>query len=106
MQFTREEQKMIEWLQRQHSGWRTTRMITLVGSLVCLVAAAWEFSNRGWGAMPLLLLLVGVVGLSHTLGSWSGRAEVSLLLKLIEAQRQDRPENRSGDDPSKRSVSN
>ncbi len=87
MEFTPDEEKMISWLHRQHSAWRTTRMITLVASVLSGFFAAWEFFSTGFGALPLLLLLVAVAGLSYTLGSWAGRPEVSLLLKLVESAR-------------------
>jgi hypothetical protein len=87
MDFTPEEEKMISWLQRQHAGWRTTRIITLVASALAGCISAWEFFSAGFGALPLLLLVVATFGLSHTLGSWAGRPEISLLLKLVESAR-------------------
>lgn len=80
---------MIAWLQGQHRGWRTTRVITLGCSIACGVFAAIEFHAHGFGALPLLLLVIAAFGASHTLGSWSGRAEISLLLKLVESVRRD-----------------
>lgn len=91
MQFTPQEQKMITWLRQQHAGWRTTRAITLTSAILCLGFAVLEFSRSGFEAMPLLLLLISVYGASHTLGSWSGRPEISLLLKLVEAQQAEQP---------------
>ena len=85
MQFTPDEEKMIAWLRRQHAAWPTTRMITLVASILSGIFSAWEFYSAGFGALPLLFLLVAVCGLSYTVGSWSGRPEVSLLLKLVDS---------------------
>jgi hypothetical protein len=87
MEFSGDEEKMIVWLRKQHAGWRTTRVITLVASIACGAFAAVEFYARGFGALPLLFLVIAVAGASYTVGSWSGRAEVSLLLKLVEASR-------------------
>jgi len=86
MQFTPEEQKMIAWLRRQHAAWRTTRLIILIASVVSIGTAAWEFMQIGWGALQFLFLVAGTAGVSHTLGCWSWRPEVSLLLKLVEAE--------------------
>ena len=91
MDFTPDEEKMITWLRRQHLGWRTTRMITLVTSLLSGCFAAWDFFTVGFGALPLIFLLVAVAGLSHTVGSWAGRPEVSLLLKVVESARARTP---------------
>jgi hypothetical protein len=87
MEFTSDEEKMIASLRRQHQGWRTTRAITLASSVACAAFAAFEFYACGFGALPLLLLVIGTGGASFTLGSWAGRAEVSLLLKLVESAR-------------------
>lgn len=86
MKFTNEEKQMIAWLRKQHEGWRGVRMIILVGSLLCAAFAAWEIFRSGFGAMPLLLFIMAAYGMSYTLGSWAGRPEISLLLKLVEAQ--------------------
>lgn len=86
MQFTNEEKKMIAWLRQQHEGWRTVRMIILVASVLCAVFAAWDIFRTGYGAQSLLLIVIAAYGASYTLGSWAGRPEVSLLLKLVEAQ--------------------
>jgi hypothetical protein len=86
MQFTDEEKKMIAWLRQQHEGWRSVRMIILVASVLCALFAVWEIFKEGFGAQPLLLIVIAAYGASYTLGSWAGRPEVSLLLKLVEAQ--------------------
>lgn len=85
MQLTREEQKMVELLRRQHASWRTTRAIILICSLACAAFAIWEFATNGFEAMPLLLTMIATYGSSYVLGSWSGRPEISLLLKVIES---------------------
>lgn len=90
MQFTNEEKQMIAWLRKQHEGWRGVRMIILVASLICAAFAAWEIFHSGLGALPLLLILIAAYGTSYTLGSWAGRAEISLLLKLVEDQERRR----------------
>ena len=86
MRFTDDEKKMIDWLRKQHEGWRVVRVIILVSSLVSAMGAAWEFFTTGFGALPLLLMVAAAYGASFTLGSWAGRPEISLLLKVIEAQ--------------------
>ncbi len=86
MQFTNEDRKMIAWLRKQHEGWRSVRIIILVASLLCGAFAVQEFLKHGFGALPLLLILIAAYGTSYTVGSWAGRPEVSLLLKLVEAQ--------------------
>lgn len=90
MQFTNEEKQMIAWLRKQHEGWRGVRMIILVASLICAAFAAWEIFQSGLGALPLLLILIAAYGTSYTLGSWAGRADISLLLKLVEDQERRR----------------
>lgn len=87
MHFTTEDKKMIVWLQKQHENWRSVRVIILGSSALCLAFAVLEFFQRGYGALPLLLLVIAMYGASYTLGSWSGRPEISLLLKLIEAEK-------------------
>jgi hypothetical protein len=87
MEFTKEEQKMIEWLRNQHKGWRTTRMITLVASCMCGVFAIFELIKGG--SQWLVLGLICSYGTSYTLGSWHGRPEISLLLKLIDERQKE-----------------
>jgi hypothetical protein len=86
MKFTNEERQMITWLRKQHEGWRSVRMIILVASLLCAAFAAHEILQSGFGALTILLIVIAAYGASYTLGSWAGRPEVSLLLKLVEAQ--------------------
>ena len=90
MLLTPDELKMLAWLRRQNAAWPTNRAIILLSSIISLGGAIWEYWHFGWSALPLVLLLLGTYGLSHTLGCWSGRPEVSLLLKLVEAS-QDHP---------------
>lgn len=94
MQFTKEEKKMLAWLRQQHEGWRSVRVIILTCSILCALFAALDIFRAGFGVHPFFLILIAGYGASYTLGSWSGRPEVSLLLKLVEAQqplRDDRP---------------
>lgn len=86
MPFTDDEKRMIRWLRGQHAHWKTTRAITLTCSLIIGAIAVW----RVWLADPIWYLLplfaISGYGLSYTLGSWSGRPEISLLLRLVEAE--------------------
>lgn len=86
MQFTEEEKKMIAWLRQQHESWRSVRMIILISSMLSALSAAWDIFNTGFGAQPLVLIVIAAYGTSYTVGSWAGRPEISLLLKLVEAQ--------------------
>ena len=90
MQFSDDELKMVRWLRRQHAHWRSTRIIILVSSMALLALAAWHYFRGTSHSLPLVLFLVAVYGLSYTLGSWAGRPEISLLLKLIETHDPDR----------------
>lgn len=85
MQFTEEEKKMIAWLRQQHEGWRSIRIIILSCSVFLGGMATWFYFRVGYGAYPLVLTLLALYGAGHTLGSWSGRPEVSLLLKLVQS---------------------
>ncbi len=75
---------MITWLRRQHESWRGIRTIMLVGAVIAIVFSIVYYlrGEPSWHVLPLFL--VACYGLSYTLGSWAGRPEVSLLLKLIE----------------------
>jgi hypothetical protein len=88
MEFSKEEERMISWLRRQHENWRSTRAIILIVSvgLIGLSGLLWWQGETPWHY--LLLFVIAVYGLSYTLGSWSGRPEISLLLKLIEERRE------------------
>lgn len=90
MQFTDAELRMIRWLRRQHEGWRGVRVIILGCSLASLAYAIWLAFVRRFDFEAGFFFIVSGWGLSYTLGSWSGRPEVSLLLKLIEANDPDR----------------
>jgi ATP-dependent Clp protease adapter protein ClpS len=85
MQFTNDEMKMIRWLRTQHAAWRLVRVIILVSSLLSLGLAAWLFWFGDLSGIAITSVVVAVYGLSYTLGSWSGRPEISLLLKLVDA---------------------
>ncbi len=84
MELTEADLKMIKWLRRQHAGWRSTRVITAVGSAIMVgwSGLAWL---HGESAIAVVALgCMGVFGLSYSLGCWAGRPEISLLLKLVE----------------------
>ena len=89
MQFSQTEQKLIRQLQLQHNHWRTTRMITLLGSLVAGIFAITGLVSGSTIYGGIALLGVSAFGMSYALGSWSGRPEVSLLLKLLKENRED-----------------
>jgi hypothetical protein len=86
MQFNDGELKMMRWLREQHAGWRTTRAIILTGSILIIVCGIWVMFVNGFDLAIAILLVLAAGGLSYTLGSWSGRPEISLLLKLLESQ--------------------
>lgn len=89
MQFSDADLKMLEWLRKQHASWSAIRMIILVCSVLTMLLAVWSLFSRS-GSDPaeiwLLYLVLAAGGMSYTLGSWAGRPEISLLLKLVEAQ--------------------
>lgn len=89
MQFTEDEKRMVRWLRQQHAHWRSTRAIIVTCSSISAAYGTWLAIRSGFTIEPAFFLLISAVGFSYTLGSWSGRAEVSLLLKLIEAQNPD-----------------
>ena len=80
---------MVRWLREQHAGWRTTRVIILTASILTFVCGIGVMFATGFDLAIAILLILAAGGLSYTLGSWSGRAEVSLLLKLLEARDAD-----------------
>ena len=86
MQFNDGELKMMRWLREQHASWRTTRAIILTGSILTIVCGICVMFVIGFDLAIAILLVLAAGGLSYTLGSWSGRPEISLLLKLLEAQ--------------------
>ena len=78
MTLSKHEKKMVAFLQRQHKAWPTTRWIILISCLLILAAAIFGFVKES------VFYVLVVYGFSYVLGSWNGRPEVSLLLKLIE----------------------
>lgn len=84
MQLSEQEEKMVAWLRLQHANWRATRVIILVCSVGLLGYAVWlHWSGQSaWFFLPIVAM--SAYGLSYTLGSWAGRPEISLLLKLVE----------------------
>ncbi|MDQ5769024.1 hypothetical protein [Thiothrix subterranea] len=88
MQFSDDDLKMIEWLRKQHANWPGVRMIILVCSILTMVLAGWLLfsGDEGYSEALVLYVVLAAAGMSYTLGSWAGRAEISLLLKLVEAQ--------------------
>ena len=82
MEFTKEERRMIAWLRYQHENWRIKRLLQIAASLACCL---WGLSVFISGSD--LGIFVGIAGfyiMSRTIGSWHGRPEISLLLKLID----------------------
>ncbi|AWB66184.1 hypothetical protein C2869_06925 [Saccharobesus litoralis] len=77
MKLSDKDKKMIEWLERQDASWSYLRWIIVISALISLGLFFTQYSE------DLVLLILGIAGLSYTLGSWSGRAEVSLLLKVV-----------------------
>lgn len=78
---------MIAWLRHQHENWRTKRLVVLAASCACGLTGLAEFIygiDHG-----LFLGMIGFYGISRTVGNWCGRPEISLLLKLIEAQEKE-----------------
>lgn len=89
MDFTAKECRMIAWLRYQHENWRIKRLFQLAAALACLIYSLSVFvigNDLG--------IFVGIAGfyiLSRTIGSWHGKPEISLLLKLIdERQKEER----------------
>ncbi len=88
MELTEADLKMIKWLRRQHVGWRSTRVITAIGSAVAVGWSALAWLQGESTAGVIALAAMGFFGLSYSLGGWAGRPEISLLLKLVERQRE------------------
>jgi len=89
MQFSEDELKMLSWLKTQHKGWKSTRVIILVSSILMMSLSLYCLY---YGIQPLAALILfggSAGGLSYSLAAWSGRAEVSLLLKLIEHHKEE-----------------
>jgi hypothetical protein len=91
MELSDTERKMVDYLRMQHKGWRQLRWIMLVGAVVLLV-----LNVMGKGGD---LALYGIVGflLSYVLGGWSGRPEITLLLRLVEERLHEGNRGRTSD---------
>ncbi len=89
MELSEADLKMIDWLRRQHDGWRSTRVITAVGSAIALVWATHALLQGETVAGVIALMGMGAFGLSYSVGCWAGRPEISLLLKLVEQHRNE-----------------
>src|SRR5438309_2209086 len=77
MKLTDADLKMINWLRRQHAGWRSTRVITAVGSSVAVgwAVLSWLQGESTAGVAPLAGM--GFFGLSYSVGA--GRAVLRFL---------------------------
>jgi hypothetical protein len=84
MQLTEREEKMVSWLRQQHEWWWTTRVIILFFSCLLLGYVVWLYLTNTPLILYIYLIFFAFFGFSHSLGSWSGRPEISLLLKLID----------------------
>jgi hypothetical protein len=86
MELTDRDRKMVAWLRRQDAAWKSTRIITLAGSAFAVLWAVSVFIKGKEPIAAIALFGLASYGLSYTLGSWSGRPEIALLLKLIDHQ--------------------
>ncbi|MGV3681347.1 MAG: hypothetical protein ACO1PM_16725 [Acidovorax sp.] len=87
MQLTEQEQKMVSHLRKQHNGWRTNRVVIVVAAVIMLgqgIRLVWS----GQSDLGILYCALSFGFFSYTLGSWTGRPELSLLLRLIEEKGQ------------------
>ena len=84
LQLTEDERAMVQVLRRQRDSWPSVRYLLVGVAVALLLFAAWEFYVSGWGAVPLILLVVGTLAGSHVLRNWRGPPEASLILKLVE----------------------
>lgn len=84
MGLTEEEKKMVAWLRRQHKNWKSTRVIILICSVMIIGISIYFYlkGENGWHLIPLFI--TAVYCLSYSLGSWSGRPEIFLLLKIVD----------------------
>lgn len=84
MELNDSERRMVCWLRGQHENWKSTRIIIAVCSMFLLVGAVWGMyiGESMFSLVPWLGL--GEGGLSYSVACWSGRPEISLLLKLTE----------------------
>jgi hypothetical protein len=90
MEFTKEDRRMLAWLRYQHENWRIKRLFQLAASLACCLWGLSAFISRS--DLGIFLGITGFYILSRTIGSWHGKPEISLLLKLIdERQEKERP---------------
>lgn len=89
---------MVAWLRRQHERWRATRLITSVASTAVGLFGVWQ-GFRGEMAALIACIAVAAYGPSYSLGSWSGRPEVSLLLRLVDAEMKRAEEDSPQNDP-------
>jgi len=81
MSLTEQDKKMIAHLKGQHQAWSQIRWIILVSALFFAVLYFSGFIDDA----ETVLVIGSISGLlSYSLGGWSGRPEISLLLKLAE----------------------
>jgi hypothetical protein len=88
MQLTEQEQKMVKWLRTQHKGWRIHRVVIVIGAMFMLyqgMRLIWS----GQSDLGILYCALSFGFLSYSLGSWVGRPEFSLLLRLLEEKDQE-----------------
>jgi hypothetical protein len=81
MELNEKERKMVAYLRNQHAAWPVTRWIILVCSLLVLAVAITGYVKE-WA-----FYIFAVYGLSHSIGCWNGRPEISLLLRLVEEKK-------------------
>lgn len=96
MQFSDDDLKMIEWLRKQHVNWSGIRMIILVCSILTMVMTGWSLfsgDENHSAEVSLLYIVLAAGGMSYTRGSWAGRPEISLLLKVVELQQMEDKNN-------------
>ena len=85
MKFTADELKMLSLLKRQHAGWKKVRIIILACSLGMLLLSIRVLStSKELPICAIVLAALAAYGLSYSVAGWSGRPEISLLLKLFE----------------------
>lgn len=91
MELNDSEKRMLRWLRGQHENWKSTRVIITVCSVFLLIGAIWGIyrGESTYSIVPWLAL--GGFGLSYSVACWSGRPEISLLLKLAEEAMSQQP---------------
>jgi hypothetical protein len=91
MNLNEHEKSMLTWLRKQHDNWKSTRVIIAIGAIILLGGAVWGIYEKYsiYSIVPWIAL--GAYCLSYSVTCWSGRPEISLLLKLMEdhSNRQD-----------------